>query len=63
MADGFKCEKCGNDRFTARQQCYHDVIVDRFGQFEEDVEVTDSSKPYGPFQCTECQAEYNEIDV
>ena len=55
-----KC-KCGNGRFWAYQVCYHDVFVDEHGVFEEDDGVYDSEAPYGPFICTACGADYDEL--
>lgn len=55
-----KCE-CGNDKFVAHQQCYHDIIVDGNGNFESDKGIYESNSPYGPFTCTECDKEYEEL--
>jgi len=57
---GFKCE-CGNDKFTAHQQCYHDIIVDNCNSFQEDKGIYESNTPYGPYECTECDKEYEEL--
>ena len=55
-----KCE-CGSERFSAHQQCYHDVIVDENGNFEKDDGIYQSNNPYGPFTCIECDREYEEL--
>lgn len=53
--------KCGNDRFMAHQICRRDVKVDGDGDFFADQGIYDSETPYGPFTCTECGAEYDEL--
>ena len=61
-----KCT-CGNDRFIAHQIIHADVIVGADGEFLENVTETleasiyDSEKPYGPFTCTACGREYDEL--
>lgn len=52
---------CGNDRFFAHQVCYHDVIVDDNNLFEEDDGIYYCMTPYGPYTCTECGREYDEL--
>jgi hypothetical protein len=54
------CE-CGNDKFTAHQVVYHDVTVDEHGTFIKDEGIYESNTPYGPFTCTECDKEYEEL--
>lgn len=54
--------KCGNKRFTASQRCYHDVIVNESGIFEENISIFESERPYGPFRCTKCGAVYEYLD-
>ena len=58
--------KCGNDKFYAHQQVYLEVIVDGSGVFHsnhEDVAaaIYDSERPYGPYTCTKCNAEYDAL--
>ena len=60
MEKEFQCE-CGATTFTGRQKCYHDIFVDGYGNFTEDVTVTDSGNPYGPFYCVVCGKEYEDI--
>ena len=55
-----KC-KCGNDRFIAHQVCHHDVITDGDGEFSADKGVYYGGRPFGPFTCTVCGAEYEEL--
>lgn len=61
MIKGFKCA-CGNNRFYAHQVCHHDIIVNEYGIFEESKEIYYSGCPFGPFTCTECGAEYEEME-
>ena len=63
-----KCA-CGNDKFYAHQECRVDVVVDEDNTFLENLindkdlgdSVYDSGTPYGPYQCTECGKEHEEI--
>ena len=59
----FECSNCGNETFTAHQQCYHDIKVDGHGEFLGDEGIYESGKPYGPFTCPECDTEYEELPV
>ena len=53
---------CGSTRFTASQVCYHDIIVDSYNNFHRDIGISESEKPYGPYRCTECGKEYEDLD-
>ena len=55
-----KCT-CGSETFYANQRCYHTVIVDSDGSFQEDIETTGAEKPYGPFECIDCFKVYDEL--
>lgn len=55
-----KCE-CGNNKFVAHQRCYHDIVVDGSNNFESDKGIYESETPYGPYTCTECDKEYDEL--
>ena len=55
-----KC-RCGNELFGAHQQARHDVVVDASGIFQRDIGIYDSENPYGPYTCTKCGAEYEEL--
>lgn len=55
-----KC-KCGNGYFYAHQLCRHDIIMDGDGNFEQNIEIYDSERPYGTFTCTSCGANYEEL--
>ena len=58
---------CGNDRFIGHQIIRADVIVGVDGSFLENVtdlledSIYDAEKPYGPFTCTACGREYDEL--
>ena len=53
---------CGNTRFYANQVCYHSIIVNGNNVFDSDIEIGESEKPYGTYTCTECKAEYEDLD-
>lgn len=69
-----KC-KCGNEEFYAHQLCRLTVIVDGnkhflsnpvrmnpdTGVLEEYWDIYDAETPYGPYECTACGREYDEI--
>ena len=55
-----KCE-CGNNRFYAHQVCHHEVIVNGDNVFMEDSEIYESELPFGPYRCTKCGKEYEEL--
>ena len=62
-----KCE-CGNDKFIAWAPVSGSVpvIVDEDGDYFEDCiadinDVICMEQPYGPFVCTECGKEYEEL--
>ena len=60
--------KCGCNRFYAHQVVRMDVICDGDGEFADNLEVGveaaiyDAETPYGPFQCVQCGAEYDELN-
>ena len=62
-----KCPICGNSEFAAHQQCYLDVIVDENNSFLRNAEETadasiyEASEPYGPYTCTKCGYEFDEV--
>ena len=59
--------KCGNNRFYAHQLIRLDVVVDENGAFDRNLydnaeaAIYDAEKPYGPFTCTVCNREYDEL--
>ncbi len=65
---GMKCPACGCRRFNAKRTVHTDIIVDEDGDFVEDcpegqhpAEVTDVSKPYGPYTCVNCGEEFDDL--
>ncbi len=54
------CE-CGGKEFYARQVATMDVITDGNGNWIKNMEVSAADKPYGPFTCTKCEKEYEEL--
>lgn len=56
-----KCQ-CGNAMFYAHQLTRHDIVVNAEGIFLEDKGIYDSEYPYGPFTCTQCGTEYDELE-
>lgn len=58
---GRRCA-CGNTKFLAHQRSYHDVFVYTDNIFLDDNGIYESERPYGPFTCTECGAEYAELE-
>ena len=54
---------CGNNRFTAHQVCYHDVIVCSYNDFIRNIAIGEAENPYGPYRCTNCDAEYEDLDA
>ena len=41
---------CGNNRFTAHQVCYHDVIVCSYNDFIRNIAIGEAENPYGPWE-------------
>lgn len=58
----YVCGKCGHGKFIAQQHCSHEVIVDSEGNFEEDLGIYDSERPFGPYQCRFCGEYYDELE-
>jgi hypothetical protein len=52
---------CGNDKFNAHQVVHQDVIVDGDNNWESSGESYDSNTPFGPYTCTECSHEFDEL--
>lgn len=55
------CPHCGNNHFMAHQVVRMDVMVDGDNNFEDAGEIYDSEKPYGPYTCTKCNREYDDL--
>lgn len=61
--------KCGCNRFYAHQVVRIDIICNEYGEFDDNIykddieaSIYDAERPYGPFQCVECGAEYDELN-
>ncbi len=57
---------CGNTEFNAHQVCRMDVVIDGFGNWLENrpndqSACYDADNPHGPFTCTKCKKEYEEL--
>ena len=63
-----KCKCCGSERFIAHQIIRADIMVDGDNEFQENLfggleaHIYDSERPYGPYTCPDCGAEYDELD-
>lgn len=63
-----KCLICGREKFIAHQLIRADIFVDGDGKFTDNIgdnledHIYDSGRPYGPFTCNCCGAEYEELD-
>ena len=55
------CPHCGNQFWYATEREYHTIIVNENGDFCEDVSCDDVEIPYGPFSCTKCGYQREEI--
>ena len=58
-----KCTNCGNNQFVGHQIVRMEVVVDENNNFLEQREIYDAETPYGPFTCTKCGREYDDIEV
>ena len=59
---GMKRCSCGSTRFSANQACYHSIIVDGDNNFIRNIEIGEAENPYGLYHCTNCGAEYDDLD-
>ncbi len=59
-----KCPICGGNRFIAHQLVRMDIVVDGDNNFESNIEggIYDSETPYGPYTCTNCGNEIDELN-
>lgn len=61
------CKICGKNQFIGHQIIRADVLVDGDGEFAGNLSggleghIYDFEKPYGPFTCICCGAEYDEL--
>ena len=64
-----KCPYCNHNVFVAHQVLYADVLVDENGAFVNNMPdgleaaVYDCERPYGPYTCNCCGAEFDELDA
>jgi predicted RNA-binding Zn-ribbon protein involved in translation (DUF1610 family) len=63
---GTVCEDCGNTEFYGHQKCRMNVVVDGDNNWlrnspEDQSACYDSESPYGPFTCTQCGKEIEEL--
>ena len=63
-----ECTHCGNKEFNAHQVCRMDVVVDgdnnwvsNPGGADSAASIYDSENPFGPYTCTDCGKEYDEL--
>lgn len=62
-----KCSVCGNNLFFAHQLVRMDILCDGDGTFVSNInenpaaDIYDAENPYGPFTCSICGAEYDEL--
>ena len=59
MLNPNKCE-CGNNKFVCRFKYHGDCVVDGNNNWQRDIRV-DDSEFYGPYHCTKCSKEYQEL--
>ena len=65
----YKCPFCRGERFIGHQLIRADVVVGQNGDFKENLpggleaHIYDAERPYGPFTCIECNAEFDELPI
>ncbi len=63
----YRCPFCGSERFIGHQVMRTEVYVDGNGEFDGDfpggmeMAIYDSGHPYGPFICSQCSQEFDEL--
>ncbi|MGN0485529.1 MAG: hypothetical protein ACI4HI_18475 [Lachnospiraceae bacterium] len=63
----YSCPYCGSKRFIGHQLIRADVYVGENGEFDGNLpggletSIYDSERPYGPFTCLKCDAEFDEL--
>lgn len=64
-----KCPFCNGNEFTAHQVCHMDILVDGDNRFlanpngTADTNIYESQEPFGPYTCTTCGAEFENLDA
>lgn len=62
-----QCKFCGGTQFSGHQLCRMDVLVGEDGNFLSNLpggaesNIYDAERPYGPFICQGCGAEYDSL--
>lgn len=58
------CLNCGHKEFSARQKKYMDIVVDGNNSWirNQSEEATDAENPYGPYECLNCEEEYDDLE-
>jgi len=67
IAEMARCS-CGNGEFYAHQVCHMDIVCDGGGEWVRNTPSDDSCcyesiNPFGPFTCTKCRKEYEELVI
>lgn len=63
----YRCPFCGSERFIGHQLMRAEVYVGSDGEFDDNLPggleaaIYDAGKPYGPFTCTQCGQEFDEL--
>lgn len=52
---------CGNQEFFATQRVYETCKVTEENDWIETLSTDEADKPYGPYVCTKCNREYDEL--
>ena len=60
--NGPHCTVCFNDYFFAYQKRHQSVVITGQGYWERDLPENESGAFYGPFNCTKCGMEYDDLD-
>lgn len=53
---------CGHNRFYARQETHDDIIVDQDNNWFDTIEIYYAGTPFGPYVCTNCGAQYDDLE-
>ena len=58
-----ECSTCHNSRFEARQKSVEGIIVDGENKSIDSIKNSSNSfDPYGPYKCTQCGREEDELE-
>lgn len=62
-----KCKICGNEEFNCHQVLHMDIVCDGNGEFLSPLQESfmascyEAGRPFGPFTCSGCGANYQEL--